>query len=88
MHEMSVPTIPMSAMAIVFRSSRGKSMSCQTSAKFCHAGASVHARSSVRHDPSQVIGGAAGFAGSMKSLCWRPGLSSASVRFVPSIGTT
>ena len=82
-----VPIIPMTAIAIVLNSSLGKSMIDQTSEKFPHAGASVQARSSVRHAPSQTTGGAAGLAGSTNWLCVRPGLTRAIGRLPPSSGT-
>ena len=82
-----VPIMPMTAIAIVLNNSLGKSMIAHTSAKFCHAGANVQARSSVRHAPSHTIGAAAGFAGSTNWLCVRPGLTRAIGLLPPSSGT-
>src|SRR6478736_3227714 len=87
-HDTTVPIIPMIAIASVLNSSLGKSRIAQTSAKLLHAGDSVHARSSVRHDPCHAMGGAVGFAGSMNWLAARPGLNRASDRSTPSTFTT
>ena len=59
-------------------------MRSQTFPKFSQCGANCHTGSSVRHEPCQTIGGAAGSAGSMNVLWRRSASTIASWRVVPS----